>query len=141
MEHPSGGWGAALSLDLLFHFCHFSELISLDLKKIVTNEFCINQRTNKDLGRSRLAGVPTQPECPRIPSYHLNWTLCVWEGGEGSVGGERTLENVGEKAYERIKGIQHPLPPSVSSLFLPQTLCLIHILIFSPQRTASLTTH
>lgn len=96
MEHPSGGWGAALSLDLLFHFCHFSELISLDLKKIVTNEFCINQRTNKDLGRSRLAGVPTQPECPRIPSYHLNWTLCEWEGGEGSVGGERTLENVGE---------------------------------------------
>lgn len=50
-----------LSLDLLFHFCLFLELISLDLKRITTHEVCINQRSSKDLGRSRLVAVSPQP--------------------------------------------------------------------------------
>ena len=53
----SGG----LSLDLFFHFCLFSELISLDLKRITTHEVCINQRNSKDLGRDRLVTVSPQP--------------------------------------------------------------------------------
>ena len=60
--HCSGtSFQGGLSLDLLFHFCHFSELISFDLKRTVTHDVCINQRTNKDLGGSRLASVPLQP--------------------------------------------------------------------------------
>lgn len=54
---------------MLFHFCHFSEVIYCDLKKIVTDDVCINQRTNNDLGGSRLAGVPPQPI--RVPKKLL----------------------------------------------------------------------
>lgn len=53
----SGG----LSLDLLFHFCLFLELMSLDLKRIITHEVCINQRNSEVLGRGRLVTVSPQP--------------------------------------------------------------------------------
>ena len=53
----SGG----LSLDLLFHSCLFLELMSLDLKRIITHDVCIKQRNSEVLDRGRLVTVSPQP--------------------------------------------------------------------------------
>lgn len=59
---------------MLFHFCHFSEVIYRDLKRTVTSDVCINQRTHNYLGGTGWLVSPlSQSECPRSSSYHLSW--------------------------------------------------------------------
>lgn len=70
------------------------------------------------VGAGWLVSPLSQSLSPTIPSYLLDWTVCVWQG----VGREDPRESRSERAYETIKRIQHPLPPGALNVFWP--LCL-----------------